>query len=320
MENSQPSPAPHELQPVVVSGWQRVESGWQRLEEPKSEAPLVELADSASAHPVRPEFTRSENGSWERTLDTQVYASGNEREKTQYDKNRELLAESDGGVLLLSAYDAAVKAYPRLTDILIVPYDDEQLRGAKGSAFARHADKSPSGRHEIHVRLGNLDQSLDLMDQTLNDVPGLREMVSEKLLLADPSELTAMQLHTFVMLHEMGHLVEFMEHDGRMPELRERMKREKEALPLGNIATSAVIDPDSPGGKYVRENWEAIQVKFGVASIAELAEMKNDAHRNMTSEAYADNFAADVLVNEPELFDQLGSKDLTKYREFQVAA
>jgi hypothetical protein len=270
--------------------------------------------------PIKPanlDWVQQTNGGWEReVLETETplapVEQHAEQEQTQYDVNRNLLANSEMGILLTGLYDAAVAKDPRLGEISIVPYSDSE-RGTRGSAFARAADKSQSGKHEIHVRLGDTDETADLMQDTLDRVPGLREIVAQKLAI-EPAELKPLQLHGFIMLHEMGHLVEFMDHEGRMPKLRERMKHEKDALPLGGIATSALIDEDSPGGQYVRANWEEISNQYSVESIAELADLKNAAHRSMTSEAFADNFASDVLAYEPTLLDQLGSDTVDTYR------
>jgi len=312
-----PQPNPQEV-PQPTPGWVRDAAGEWVSAAPVEVAPQTEAPAQTAKFG---EWVQTGNG-WvrfpETTEVTQQAAQAPEQEKTQHDANRELLASSEGAVLLLAAYDAAVEAEPRLADILVVPYDESE-RGAKGSAFARGADISESGKHEIHVRLDDLDASLELMQETLNKVPGLREMMAEKLMIDDPTELTPMQLHTFVMLHEMGHLVEFMDHEGSMPELRKRQRAEKDALPMGNIATSDLIDPNSPAGKYVRENWETISAEHGVATITELAELKNAAHRSMTSEAFADNFAARVLVYEPTLLEQLGTNDLDRYRQLEAA-
>lgn len=224
-------------------------------------------------------------------------------EKDQMSKNLEILAQSELGVLYQTAYLEAVKRNPELADMLIVPYD-EQAKGARGSAFARGSDTSESGKNEIHVRLGGAQEKLELLDDTLEDVSGLREFIADRLMI-EPEELTSAQLDMFIFLHEIGHLDEFSKNKDQMSGVRERQKTEKANLPLGGMRTSEIINPNSKDGKWVRENFDQISKEYGVSTIEELAELTNNAHRNMTSERHADDFATDILLLEPNLVDQL---------------
>lgn len=316
-----------ENKPVASNGgeWTRGPDGKGWVREPAFTETAIDTK------PARPEsrWVPDENGGWRREAPSGREDSGvvpslvghqeapeqSEVEKSQYDKNIELLKGSEMGKALSDAYKYATRIDPRLREVIIVPYD-ESVKGAKGSAFARGADRSESGKHEVHIRTGAIDNSLDLMQETLDSVPGLREMLAEKLLLDDPSELTPMQVHTFVMLHELGHISEFMDHAEDIDGLRERQDKEKDALPLGKIRTSEIIDPTSKGGQHVRDNWQEISKRFGVSTIEELAKITNAAHRNMTSEKAADDFATEVLNLEPAFFESLGKEDLSEIRNF----
>lgn len=317
--------------PESVGEWQQGPNGWTR------ELPAQpDIASEASPTAQLGDWVQAEDGGWTREPapatatapeSTAPEASVTSPEATpdQYNENMDLLKQSEMGVLLAEAYRSAVHLDPRLADIKIVPYDASE-RGAKGSAFARSADNAESGQHEIHVRLDDIDGALNLVESQLDSVPGLREILGE-MMDVPGEELTPLQVHAFIMLHEMGHLVEFMDNEGNMPALRERQRKEKDALPLGElvvkelipsgiISTSMILDPSSAGGQIVRDNWDRVSQDYGVSTIEELAEITNRAHRDMTSERFADNFAADVLSLEPNLYDQLGSADPSRYRNW----
>lgn len=226
-------------------------------------------------------------------------------EQTQYNRNKELLENPECGSLLAEVYDAATAIDPRLKDVMIVPFDVEK-NGVNGSAFALGADISKSGKHEVHVRTDNLYKTLKVIESTLDKVPGLRETISKRLKIEDPEDLSPMQVHAFVILHELGHITEFMDNEDTMQELRQRQKIEKDALPIGDIATYQIIDPSTSGVKYIRQRWKLYSELFEVDSIEELAQIRQDAYSRMTSEVIADDFATDVMNSEPILLEQLG--------------
>ncbi|MCB9823081.1 hypothetical protein H6800_02295 [Candidatus Nomurabacteria bacterium] len=259
-------------------------------------------------------WIRDESRGLEPTGSSDAMRRSPETEKSQFDKNYDLLVNSELGVIFVDAYTEAVKQDHRLADVVIVPLDEAKY-GKRSSAFARSADSefSDSGKYEIHVRLADTEGSLKLMKDTLDRVPGLREMIAEKLYL-DPAELTPAQLHVFVFLHELGHIREFMDYEGRSDELKQRQKAERSKLPLKGARTSDLMDPSTPNGKYIRDNWPAVSSAYGVDSLEDLFKMTNKAHRAMTSERAADDFASDILVIiEPQILDRLGNPDLTHY-------
>ena len=235
-------------------------------------------------------------------------------ELSQGDQNEALLRNSELGVLLHDAYLTATNIDPRLDDVVIVPNDSDDSR----IAFARHKENTESGNYEVHLRLNDLDKSLALQENLLNNVQGSRELFAG-ILDIEPDQVTPQLLHVFSILHELGHITEYMDNEGNEVELQQRMRREKAALPIGNTATSKLMDPSSPAHQAVVENWGQISAQHGVSTMGDLIEKQHGAYRGMTSEHTADMFAVDVFATNTQLVDQLNA-DVETYRDYAIAA
>ena len=234
------------------------------------------------------------------------------QEFSQEEHNQELLRNSELGVFMERAYVEAVKQDPRLADIEIQQMDPSDT----GIARAVPSWASETGKYQIMVRLDNLDQSLQRHQETLDKIPGARELLASKMGI-EPDDVTPAALHVFSTLHEMGHLTEFMDYEGRPDELRLRNRREKAALPIGNATVSAIMTEGTPARELVESRWSEVQEKYDVNSIDELLELQHAAYRDMTSEKVADNFAADVFGVNPELVGALTSPNVVdEYRDY----
>lgn len=238
-------------------------------------------------------------------------------EYAQEEKNREMLRQAELGVVLERAYIEAVKQDDRLKDIEIIPLDKDSHR----AAMARPSwHPEAKGKHQIHIRLDDLDETLNRYDELMDKVPGAREIFAEQLWV-DPSDVTPQLLYTQSVLHEMGHLTEYMDYEDNHLELEERQRVEYVALPIGNATTSAILNQDTKAGSFVADNWENISAKLKVGSIDELAEKQHTAYRSMTSEAHADNFAADVLNQGVLLKDALITPGSVEYlRDYDLGS
>ncbi len=235
-------------------------------------------------------------------------------ELSQGDRNEALLRNSELGVILHDAYLTATNIDPRLDDVVIVPNDS----GDNRIAFARHKENAASGRYEVHLRLNDLDKSLALQEDILKNVQGARELFAG-ILGIEPDQVTPQLLHVFSILHEFGHITEYMDNEGNEVELQRRMRREKAALPIGNTITSKLLDPSTLAHRTVIENWEQISAQHGVRSMGDLIEKQHGAYRGMTSEHTADMFAVDVFATNTQLVDQLNA-DIEAYRSYGRAA
>ena len=237
-------------------------------------------------------------------------------QEEQYDANYEKLRNSELGVIMAEAYQAATELDPRLEDIGVVSITDPD---EKRIAFARPKWAAESGKHEIHVRLEDLDEALAIYEEAMNKAPDGKRVIAERLGV-DPKDVTPQLLFVHSTLHEMGHLTEYMDFEDNPGDLKTRQRAEKMALPIGGATASQLIDPDSKVRKAVDAQWPQVQSSLQVGSMDELITMQAVAYRGMTSETIAGNFATDVFAMEPVMMDQLMRPTVEPYRNYPVAA
>lgn len=240
----------------------------------------------------------------------------NVAELTQDEQNEHLLGQSELGVIVQDAYREATSIDPRLSEMKIVAIDDEE---EKSHGFATPGDVSESGKHEVHIRLNNLDEILGYYKESIKDYPASIESISERMHLK-PDQVTPQLLYVQSILHEMGHVTEYMDYENDMDSLRLRNKQERTALPLGYHSLTKLMDSESTLRQSVDQHWEELRTKHGVDDIDGLARVQGTAYRNLTSERHADMFAADVFDANPQMTQQLSQSSVETYRNFPVAA
>lgn len=246
----------------------------------------------------------------------------------QSEANEAILAQSELGIILKDAYIAAANVDPRLNDIAIVPVTDpEDKRPA--SIKPSWDPNNQTGRHEIYIRLGNLDETLATFKQSMEHTPKNTAIVAESLGLR-AEEVTPQLLFVYSTLHEMGHALECMDYEaaGKTPaEHLHDQRVERAKLPIGNLLASQLLSEDSANRQYVERRWEeASQMaseKYSeftgeethISTIAELIDATSHVHRKTKFEAAADRFAATVLQMEPLMLTQL-TGDITRFRNY----
>lgn len=238
--------------------------------------------------------------------------TSNITENVQDEQNETLLDQSELGVILADAYRTATDLEPRLMNMKIVPIEDANEK-AHGYAVAK--DVSESGEYEVHIRLNDLDEVLDYYSAAIGDFPASTEIINKRLRHVEPNKVTPQLLYVQSVLHEMGHVVEYMDHEDNMGGLRQRNKQERAALPLGYTSLTKLVDPTSELRQRVDQHWDELSSKHGVESVEELVGVQGEAYRNLTSETVADNFATDVFATNPQLYDQLTQQAVDKYRK-----
>lgn len=238
------------------------------------------------------------------------------QEMSQGTQNRELLRDSELGVLLIDAYHSAIKEDGRLEEVKVVPISDPD---DKRFAYARPAwaENNESGRHEVHIRLHDLDETLARYEQIMHDAPKNVDIIANRIGHGiDPSEVTPQLLFVQSMLHELGHTIEYMNNQDDPEALKRRIKVEKAAMPAGAMSVGSMLDVESPARTYVDTHWQHIHEDTGASSIDELIAMQTVAYRDTTAEKHADMFAADVFSTNPLLAQQLMSGPLEQYRNY----
>lgn len=236
-----------------------------------------------------------------------------EKRITQLDQNtqnQEFLRRSEIGVLLTTAYLSAINHSPRLaeTQFVELPADSKHTAGA----LPKWSEKNPTGNHVVLIRTQNIDGILKHYEEQLSLRPAVVEHAAA-LLHIEPDQVTPQLYYVFSMLHEMGHTDDYFDHEDIPEEFTRKIKTSEAGLPLGRVSTTELLDPASELHQKVSADRELFD-RHGVATIDEFAALNLTAYRNMRHEKYADDFAADVLLNEPELMDQLMRDTIAPYR------
>lgn len=246
----------------------------------------------------------------------------------QSEANEQILRQSELGIILADAYIAATNIDPRLENIAVLPIEDPTI---SSFAFARAAwmDKNQTGKHEVYVRLNDLDHTLSLFDNLMKHTPKMTAVVAESLGLQS-SEVTPQLMFVYSTLHEMGHTLEYMDYEaaGKTPaEHKHDSSLEREKLPIGNLLASHLLSDNHPNRAYVIQNWDAVReaasknysdyigTQSSISTMEELIDATAHVHRISKFEAAADRFAATVLQTQPLMVEQL-TGDITRFRNY----
>lgn len=238
-----------------------------------------------------------------------------EQFKQQDMENMRLLEQSELGYILKDAYIAAVQIDPRIADTKLVPIAEE----SSSVAFARPAWSSESGKHEVHIQLHDLDKALAKVQEMMDKIPGARELLAEKMGVG-AEQVTPQLVHVFSIMHEIGHTSEFREHEDNPEDFRRHNARAKASLPIGGVAVSKMVAPQSEIYQKIAQSWDEVGAELSVHDFTELAELQHKHYRDLPSENYADRFGKAVLYRNPQLIDQLTSDNFDYYRHYSAAA
>jgi hypothetical protein len=214
--------------------------------------------------------------------------------------NREILENAGFGTLLLDAYDGVVALDPRLTSAEIVA-----LPPYTGSlAMARPSSLSENGSRQVRVALGDSSIVLDRYDKSLGSIHGARKFFAERIGLGlSEQDITPTFLATHSFIHEFRHIGQYIEADASPDPLEfwREVKRDKANMPLGNIAVSTLLDPNSDERQALDANLELLLEYHGAGSLDELLGMQHTAYRLTHAERDSDMFSATVLLANPAL-------------------
>ena len=233
-------------------------------------------------------------------------------ESEQKAKNLEVLRNSEMGEVLEKAYLGAVELDSRLTDIIIVPLEEDDNR----DAVARPSwnKNNESGKHQIMINLNNVTESLGKFEKRMKDIPVNTAKIAQTLGL-DPSEVTPELFYVQAMLHEMGHTLEFMDYqeEGKTPEDHKHDRDiERKKLPLERPVTTleknrgTIINhwgdlSAQASDKYSKHK----QQHVSIGTFDDLVGATADVYRDTKFEHSADKFAAEVLAKQPEIVKYL---------------
>ncbi len=241
-----------------------------------------------------------------------------EQHYDQMRANETLLRQTELGMLLADAYIVAISVDSRLTGIEIVPITEPEVTSF---AFARPSwiKAGEAGRHEVHVRLSDSDNTLALFKKFIDHSPKAIAIVAEPLGIK-PDEVTPELVYVHAAIHEMGHTLDYMDHEGmgKTPEEYLRDHRiESERHHIGKLVACHLVSNNHPYKTYIINNWKAFRqyasIKYSdhvgipvdISSMDELIDAVVHMHRGSKFETRADQFAAKVLQSHPEIVMRL---------------
>jgi hypothetical protein len=205
---------------------------------------------------------------------------------------RTLESRGELGVWFAGLYKAAVDEYPGLDDIEIRPGGSTDYRHlASTGGFATHKSLTESGRYNITV---NTDDGMAHYDNLLAKRRASAEASAGKLGIK-PGEITSRQLSAFIFLHELGHIVDYMENAPDQATHEARRARDKGALPVANYNPVQLMSflKSEAGRKWFND--PNVKQYYGVDGPAELLAKQEAAYHSMETEDIPDRFAAKVM-------------------------
>lgn len=206
----------------------------------------------------------------------------------------QLKSKGELGEMFSVLYTAAVKAEPRLSEVLVRATGsdvDPVLKETGG--HATHAGKSDSGRYEITV---NTDDGLAHYER-LFEIRHKSVLASVAKIGFNPEGFDAKALAGFIFLHELGHIVDFMHNAPDFDSHTERRNADMATLPVPKFNPVTLLKfLDTEDGK----NWfakakSALENKFGVTTPSELVDYQDVQYRALPTEDIPDKFAAEVI-------------------------
>ena len=191
-------------------------------------------------------------------------------------------------------YKAAINEEPSLATVEIIASGskhDPILSGTGGRAV--HCDDSPTGKYQVIV---NTDDGLAHYEKLLSTRKQSAEASIKKIGL-DPVALDAKLLAGFVFLHELGHIVDFMQNapTKELHEQRRHSDMEKLPIPQYNPVDLLLFLSRTEGQNWFSKALPALTSHFGVHSPDELIQLQDERYRSLPTEDIPDQFAAKVL-------------------------
>lgn len=212
---------------------------------------------------------------------------------TEQNTSRLMLA-GEIGRHLVPAYLAATQAEPGIAGATLVPYkskDTPALAGIAGATLPAH--RSPTGRPEIAINTDGWQEWNDIRRERR----GMIKEIARKYGI-EPEDMDARLLVRFVLLHECGHVKNYIVkgYDARI--IDGERSRGMRTLPRPHWHPPALIEWTNQhplrAKLYVRKHQGHLQA-LGIHSVKQLIAAQEKAYRNIPDEDFADRFALSVL-------------------------
>jgi len=198
----------------------------------------------------------------------------------QIERNRALLASFESGHDLLPAYEAALRANPRVADIRIIASTEHYGKARQDNA--------------VELRLGGRAEIEEAFGALLGNLPALQAEIAEQLDMPE-DEVTLRVARMQNMLHEFGHVLDYMDRGAAL--VSQQRAEEMETLPLGSVPASELLRQDNP-------RRQELDQRYAPDEVAALISQQARAYRHIKAESTADRFAATVLRANPDLLKE----------------
>lgn len=198
------------------------------------------------------------------------------------------------GQYLVPTYLAGLAADPRLVGTVVVPYtasDIPELALTVGQARTPlHAN---SERPEVLINTGGWKA----YDKLLKERESTIQQIAHKLGIA-PAEIDGPLFASFGLLHELGHIRDFISKDFDQAAIDAAINRDMDSLPIKGVNPSLLMQWTRKhpirAYKYFKAH-EAELNEQGIYSMKQAIFVQDAAYRLIPTEAVADQFAVDVL-------------------------
>lgn len=218
-----------------------------------------------------------------------------ESSKSLFQDNIDSLREQgELGYMFSVLYGAAVEKKPDLSEVIVLTSgssEDETLKTTGG--FARHAGETKSGRYEIVVNTADgIEHYAELLERRKNSVVASFEKMGFGVETLDPKVLAG-----FIFLHELGHLVDFMENAPTIEQKKMRRNADMSTLPVSGYNPVQLMNwlPTEGGATWFTGAKQALNALYGISTMDELAALQDDRYRALPTEDGPDRFAAEVI-------------------------
>jgi hypothetical protein len=211
--------------------------------------------------------------------------------------NKELLAQTELGPQIITAYEIAVGMYPSLANVEIVALPEDAVNIAE----ANPSWTTNSGLSQVHIRL-NLESASKHSANGLDAITDGKRLVAESFGL-DENEFTPRMDYVATFLHEMGHTIEYEDFLGDPNGYYERDTLQRQRLPLGPNPPTTFAVEGSEQQQWLEANAAKIEAFTGQpVNRGDLLKKQLEGYLRLTGEGFANDIAAKVIEQfDPEL-------------------
>jgi len=210
------------------------------------------------------------------------------------DNLEQLRSKGEVGEHFANLYKVALAEDPRLESVIINPSGSAANKVlSKTGGYAAHQGSTASGKYEVTI---NTEDGWGHFDNLLRTRERSADISAQKMGI-DPSQMDSKLLASFIFLHELGHVVDYMDNAPDLAIDEMRRKRDMDTLPWAgwDPATMANYFEGEEGKAYWNQNGEALKAA-GIITPEALVQLQEERYHSIETEDNPDQFAVRVLA------------------------